>query len=125
MNDVPRRPRPPAGPSADGGPEAAPPELASVDQTALAPTERRFGEGLATDGPNMQCSTPMRVARPSDPGATPGLEPGVAADGAAEVADSSATALPSPHERVEPIEEDDDGRRSNVHRVGRPKREDG
>ncbi|HET7028714.1 MAG TPA: hypothetical protein VFI28_13555 [Candidatus Limnocylindrales bacterium] len=108
MNDVPRRPRPPAGPGADGGPEAAPPELASVDQTALAPTERRFGEGLRTDGPNMQGSTPLRVARPSDPGATPGIEPGVAAEGAAEVAATAATSLPPRHEPVEQVEEDDD-----------------
>jgi hypothetical protein len=108
MNDVPRRPRPPAGSTPDDGPEAAPAERASVDQTALAPTDRRFGEGLATDGPNAQGSTPLRVARPSDPGATPGIEPGVAAEGAAEVA---ATSSRPRHEPVEQIEEDDDGNR--------------
>lgn len=70
MPDSPRRPEP---------------ELASTDQLALRPTERRFGEGLPSSGPNEQSSTPMWVARPSEPGATPGTD--AAPPGAAEVAD--------------------------------------
>lgn len=86
MNDVPTRPRPPDEP---GGADDAPagPELASVPQTQLPPTERRFGEALPTDGPNGQSSTPLRVPRRTDPGATPGLHPTTAPLGDDEVAD--------------------------------------
>jgi hypothetical protein len=82
MNDVPARPRPPTEPG-QAEPSAGA-ERSSIEQTRLSPTDRRFGEGLPTDGPNGQSSTPMRIARPSDPGATPGLVPGVAPLGAEE-----------------------------------------
>jgi hypothetical protein len=80
MNDVPRRPG--SGEHEETAQPAARPELATVDQTTLAPTERRFADGLPTDGQNGQNATPARVARPSDPGATPGIGDGIAPPGA-------------------------------------------
>jgi hypothetical protein len=91
MNDVPRRPG--SGRHGDTQP-AGDPERASVDQTTLDPTERRFGEGLPTDGQNGQNSTPARVARPTDPGATPGIRDDVAPPGAGTPADRGRGAPP-------------------------------
>lgn len=108
MNDVPRRP---AAPGASRRPEAdaersdaSGPERASVDQLRLRPTERRFGEALPTDGPNGQSSTPMRVARPSDPGSVVGLGAAGAPDGAEEVADRRR-GVPAPDDWVDRDEE--------------------
>jgi hypothetical protein len=84
MNDVPRRPG--SGRHDDTRP-AGGPERATIDQTTLDPTERRFGEGLPTDGQNGQNSTAARVARPSDPGATPGIREDVASPGAGNPAE--------------------------------------
>jgi|tagenome__1003787_1003787.scaffolds.fasta_scaffold20590585_2 hypothetical protein len=90
MNDVPRRPgaaeREPGQREASGPDSAAGPERSTVDQTTLRPTERRFGEGVPTDGQNGQNSTPPRVTRPSDPGATPGVQEAIAPLGAEDVA---------------------------------------
>ncbi len=74
------------GAAAPGG-EGSASDLAAADQARLRPTERRFGEALPTDGQNGQNSTPARVARPTDPGATPGIPTEAAPPGAGEVAD--------------------------------------
>ena len=75
------------------------PERATTDQLALRPTERRFGEGLPSSGPNEQSSTPMWVERPSEPGATPGTDS--APPGAAEVEDRGRGAPKLPDEAAE------------------------
>jgi len=82
MNDVPLHPGQP-DPHSEPEP-ASGPGLGGVDQSALPPTERRFGEGLPSDGPNGQGSTRLYVARPTDPGAAPGVVAGVPALGAEE-----------------------------------------
>jgi hypothetical protein len=88
MNDVPARPgggtdRPDDEARDDAA--GAQPELASVDQSLIRPTRRRYGEGLPSSGPNEQSSTPMWVARPTDPGTSPGTD--AEPEGAAEVED--------------------------------------
>lgn len=88
MNDVPARPSPPDSDRSEAGDEATGPrpERATADQLTLRPTQRRYAEGLPSDGPNGQSSTPMHVARPSDPGAVAGEPTTSAPEGAEEVA---------------------------------------
>jgi hypothetical protein len=117
MNDVPRRPRPPdagGSPGSDPTGAAAGAGLADVDQLTIRPDERRFAEGLPSDGPNGQSSTRMWVARPTDPGAIAGMRPALAPRGAEETEDRFRGA-PSlgglgERDRIEAIEEDHDGR---------------
>jgi hypothetical protein len=96
MNEVPARPGGAADrPDDEARDDArgAQPGLASIDQRAIRPSRRRFGEALASSGPNEQSSTAMRVARPSDPGVTPGTDDAPPGDAEVEVRDRGAPGL--------------------------------